>query len=138
MPTLRRSAKRDAAPPVQEILQDVDESARAIEPVATKLESIVTSPEDGHIEALGVVNDATKGKELAKAPAAVVANLDAPVARRSKLPAGVQFPLLSLISFSISSLLYSFLNEWTGSELANVGKSLDNWAEVGVLASWRL
>ncbi|KAH6687147.1 hypothetical protein F5X68DRAFT_206871 [Plectosphaerella plurivora] len=136
MPTLRRSAKRDV---VQEIL-NVDDSARAIEPVATNLESIITNPDDGHIEALGVVNDAqgkreSKGKELAKA---AVAAVDAPVAKRSKLPAGVQFPLLSLISFSISSLLYSFLNEWTGSELANVGKSLDSWVEVGVLASWRI
>lgn len=142
MPTLRRSAKRDV---VQEILK-ADESSRAIEPVATKLESIITSPEDGHIEALGVVNDAqgsnslgkSKGKQVAKAAANAAAAVDAPVARRSKLPAGVQFPLLSIISLSISSLLYSFLNEWTGSELATVGKSLDNWAEVGVLASWRI
>jgi len=123
MPTLRRSAKKDAteaAPPL-----DVDETSRAIEPVATKLESIATSAKDGAIEALGVVND--------KAVAAIGGS-----ANRSKLPAAIQFPLLTLISFSISSLLFSFLNEWTGSELANVAKSLDTWTEVGILASWRM
>lgn len=125
MPTLRRSAKREAAvtPPL-----DVDESTHALEPIATKLESLATNAEDGAVEALGVVND----------KAVAVADKAPTVAKRSKLPAGVQFPLLTLISFSISSLLFSFLNEWTGSELANLGKSLDSWAEVGVLASWRM
>lgn len=126
MPTLRRSAKKDsseAAPPLE-----VDEASSAIEPVAAKLESIATNAKDGAIEALGVVTDR-----------AVAAKDDAlTVAKRSKLPGGVQFPLLTLISFSISSLLYSFLNEWTGSELASVAKSLDTWTEVGVLASWRM
>jgi hypothetical protein len=67
---------------------------------------------------------------------AVVFKGDAPL-RASKLPAPVRFPLLVILSLSISSLLYSFVAEYTAGELASVSRSLNEWWEVGVLVGWK-
>jgi hypothetical protein len=50
----------------------------------------------------------------------------------------IQFPLIVVLSFSISSLAYSLLSEWNKGELGSVSKSLDTWEEVAILASWRM
>lgn len=58
--------------------------------------------------------------------------------RRSALPPVLRFPLAATLSFAVASLGYSFLGEVTKGELATVSRSQDTWAEVGVLAGWRL
>ena len=61
---------------------------------------------------------------------------DAPI-RASKLPAVLRFPLLVLLSLTLSSLLYSFVAEYTEGDLASVSRVLDQWWEVGALVGWR-
>jgi hypothetical protein len=61
---------------------------------------------------------------------------DAPL-RASKLPRPLQFPLVVILSLSLSALLYSFAAEYTASELSAVSRSLNKWWEVGVLVAWR-
>ena len=62
---------------------------------------------------------------------------DAPI-QTSKLPAFLRFPLLVLLSLTISTLLYSFVAEYTEGDLASVSRSLDQWHEVGALVGWRM
>lgn len=143
MPTLRRRA---ASRPVEDVAIDVDEDkTRAVEPVASNLETLATAP-DGKVEALGVVNDAT---EMATTAAATKEDISEQISdrdrdhrhqrgQRSHLPTVLQFPLVTVLSFSISSLCYSFLSEWSRGELAGISKSLDTWGEVAILAGWRM
>lgn len=140
MPTLRRSAKKDAAAIASGASPtdlEVDDSSRALEPVATNLESIHTNPDDGSVDAVGVVNDAKEVGAPRKKSDDANTGAIAPQGR-SKLPTPLQFPLVTILSLSVSSLCYSFLNERSGGELARVGKSLDTWGEVCVLAGWRM
>lgn len=58
--------------------------------------------------------------------------------KASRLPPALRFPLVVVLSFSLSSLGYSFLREWTDGELAKVARPLDGWAEIAVLAGWRM
>jgi hypothetical protein len=59
------------------------------------------------------------------------------LSRTSKLPAFLQFPLLVLLSLTLSSLLYSFIAEYTAGDLASVSRNLDQYWEGGVLVGWR-
>lgn len=127
MPPVRRSAKKD--PAVDGASEDqpsdalsVDDSTRALEPVATNLE-ILETDRRGSVAAVGVVPEVTATSRSDFS---------------SKLPAAAQFPLVIILSFSISSLGYILLNKLSGGELSDVGKTLDTWSEVGVLAGWRM
>jgi hypothetical protein len=55
----------------------------------------------------------------------------------SKLPAPLRFPLLVVLSLSLSSLLYSFSATYTIGELASVSRSLNEWWEIGLLVGWK-
>ncbi|KAF4627428.1 hypothetical protein G7Y89_g10727 [Cudoniella acicularis] len=69
---------------------------------------------------------------------AVVQRGDAPL-HASKLPPFLRFPLLVVLSLSLSSLLYS-LNAVYGTtekDLAGVSRRLESWWEVGALVGWR-
>lgn len=138
MPTLRRRA---ASRPVEDIDIDVDETkTRAVEPVASNLETLATAP-DGQLEALGVVKDATDvttKEEITEQISERDRDHQHPRRQRSHLPTALQFPLVAVLSFSISSLCYSFLSEWSRGELAGISKSLDTWGEVATLAGWRM
>ena len=59
--------------------------------------------------------------------------------RPSKLPPFLRFPLVVVLSLSLSSLLYSLSAAFNGSEqdLARVSRRLDSWWDVGALAGWR-
>ncbi|KAI5465554.1 hypothetical protein BGZ63DRAFT_107838 [Mariannaea sp. PMI_226] len=59
-------------------------------------------------------------------------------ARRSALPVMVQFPLVTVLSFVMASLGYSFLAEVTKGDLATVSRTQESWEEVAVLAGWRV
>ncbi|PSS03807.1 hypothetical protein BD289DRAFT_420249 [Coniella lustricola] len=58
--------------------------------------------------------------------------------RRSKLPSIIQFPLVAILSFSVSSLGYSFINEFSRGELATVMRTWSTQREVGIMTAWRL
>lgn len=58
--------------------------------------------------------------------------------RKSSLPSLLRFPLVAILSFSISSLGYSFINEFTRGELATVMRTLDTTREVNIMTAWRL
>ncbi|TAQ84231.1 hypothetical protein B7494_g7448 [Chlorociboria aeruginascens] len=74
--------------------------------------------------------------KLAEKVTAVIQKGDAPL-RASKLPPFLRFPLLVLLSLTISSLLYSLTAELTAGDLARVSRTLDGWWEVGALVGWR-
>lgn len=58
--------------------------------------------------------------------------------QKSSLPSFLRFPLVAILSFSISSLGYSFINEFTRGELATVMRTLDTSREVNIMTAWRL
>lgn len=62
-----------------------------------------------------------------------------PTRHASRLPAPIQFPLVVVLSFAISSLGYSILDGWSGGGLAGASsRSLDAWSDVALLAGWRM
>lgn len=69
-----------------------------------------------------------------------VAKRDAPASaqRRSRLPSVIQFPLVAILSFSVSSLGYSFINEFSQGELATVMRTWNTSREVGIMTAWRV
>lgn len=69
-----------------------------------------------------------------KPPATIPA---ASPASNSKLPAQVRFPLLVVLSLTISSFLYSLVSPFTSGDLATVSKSRDNWWEIVGLLVWK-
>jgi hypothetical protein len=75
-------------------------------------------------------------KEKLADKAIAVQRGDAPL-RASKLPAFLRFPLLVLLSLTLSSLLYSFVAEYTEGDLASVSRTLQRWEDVGALVGWR-
>lgn len=58
--------------------------------------------------------------------------------RKSPLPSLLRFPLVAVLSFSLSSLGYSFINEFTRGELATVMRTLDTSRELYIMTGWRL
>jgi len=78
----------------------------------------------------------SRKEKVGNALVAVVQQGDAPI-RVSRLPAFVRFPLLVVLSLTLSSLLYSFAAEYTAGDLAGVSRSLNDWWEVGALVGWR-
>lgn len=58
--------------------------------------------------------------------------------RRSTLHWLLKFPLVAILSFSISSLGYSFLNEFTRGELATVMSTVDTSRDMWIMAGWRM
>lgn len=91
---------------------------------------------------LDAVNkDAGEGSSSSAAQAVAVTkpeSANAPAERRSTLPPVLQFPLVAILSFSISSLGYSFINEFTQGELATVMRTLETPRELGIMTAWRL
>lgn len=73
---------------------------------------------------------------IADKATAVIRQGEAPL-RATKLPSPLRFPLLVVLSLSLSSLLYSFAAGYTAGELASVSRSLNEWWEVGALVGWR-
>lgn len=73
------------------------------------------------------------------APVAVTKREDVlPAQRNSGLPAILRFPIVAILSFSISSMGYSFINEFTSGELATIVRTLATRQEVAIMTAWRL
>ncbi|KAJ9155086.1 glycogen debranching enzyme protein [Pleurostoma richardsiae] len=80
----------------------------------------------------------SSANEVAPGTGELVVQGDRPAKPRPHLPKPLQFPLVAILSLSISSLGYSILNEYTEGELANISRTLDSWPEIALLALWRL
>lgn len=55
-----------------------------------------------------------------------------------RLPSGLRFPAAVLITFSLSSLLYSLMAGFTGPELAAVSRNLTTGWHIGLMLVWKL
>ena len=60
-----------------------------------------------------------------------------PKRRASRLPAAAHFPLVVVLSFALTSLGYSAINQSTRGELASFARRLDN-LDVAVTAGWSM
>lgn len=60
-----------------------------------------------------------------------------PTPRKSQLSSTLGFLAVVTVSFSISSLGYSFINEFTRGELATVMRTSDKREEIAVMTAWR-
>ena len=58
--------------------------------------------------------------------------------RSSKLPMLIRFPLLVLLSASLSALMYAQAAQYVDPNLALVSRNLGEWWEVGALVAWRV
>jgi hypothetical protein len=76
--------------------------------------------------------------EAMESNASVALNVAAPSRRASRLPKQVQFPLIVILSFSMSSLGYSMLNEGTKGELVAIAKAPESKYQMALLAAWRM
>ncbi|KAB5570230.1 hypothetical protein GE09DRAFT_1055101 [Coniochaeta sp. 2T2.1] len=115
------------------------ETARSQDPSVLPADSLVVS--NGPAVSLDADHDDTRTLTISKGQRVqnAVSNLvNSPRRRTSKIPASLQFPLIVLLSFSLSSLGYSFLNESTRGELATVTKAPESNFEVTLLAVWRI
>ena len=55
-----------------------------------------------------------------------------------KLPQALRFPILVILSFSLSASLYSFAADATGYELAGVSRRINDSWQVGGLLFWKV
>jgi hypothetical protein len=55
-----------------------------------------------------------------------------------RLPPPLRFPLLVVLSLTLSSLSYTLAGRYTVGELAVVSRKLDQWWEVAALVGWRM
>jgi hypothetical protein len=124
-------------------------SSKASEPpaddIAGTLSSAVAKPRKRKTNSTNVLPPIadlvaeTKETALSKLEPSAAANPDAVSQQpKTKIPASLQFPLATTLSFALASLGFSLLGEFTKGELAAVSRSQDTWAEVGVLATWRV
>ncbi|KAI5859382.1 hypothetical protein GGS23DRAFT_324906 [Durotheca rogersii] len=58
--------------------------------------------------------------------------------RRSKLPTPVQFPLVAILSLSLSALGHSLAWPYTKGALGAYSRVLETWTEVGLVTGWKL
>jgi hypothetical protein len=57
--------------------------------------------------------------------------------RTSQIPAKLQFPLVVILSFGISTLLYSLIAEIGTGELASISIHSESWLDVAGLLAWK-
>jgi hypothetical protein len=57
--------------------------------------------------------------------------------RKSQIPAELQFPLVVILSFSISTLLYSLIAAIGTGELASISIHSESWLDAAGLLAWK-
>lgn len=80
--------------------------------------------------------DSGSGATSSSAVVKVADAVSAP--RKSQLSATLGFFAVVALSFSISSLGYSFINEFTRGELATVMRTSDKREKIAVMTAWRI
>lgn len=76
-------------------------------------------------------------KVIVKRPAAPIRAASMTRAKVSRIPAILRFPLIVLLSLTISSALHSGVKEITAGDLASVSKRVETWPEISALIGWR-
>ncbi|KAK5165897.1 uncharacterized protein LTR77_008821 [Saxophila tyrrhenica] len=56
----------------------------------------------------------------------------------SRLPSAVRFPLLVMLSFSLSTLIHTFTAEWSGLQLATASRKLDDPLQIAGVLGWKV
>ncbi|KAK3713072.1 hypothetical protein LTR37_008757 [Vermiconidia calcicola] len=56
----------------------------------------------------------------------------------SRIPAAIRFPLVLILSFSLSTLLHSLAAEYTGLQLASASRALDQDWQIATLVGWKV
>jgi len=77
---------------------------------------------------------ASKSATPSEPPATLPAASPAP---SSGFPAQLRFPVLVILSMTLSSVLYSVASPFTSGDLATVSRSHDEWWEVAGLLGWK-
>ena len=58
--------------------------------------------------------------------------------RKSKIASGLRFPLVVILSFTFSSLLFSIVAEVSAGDLAAISKHTESWVEITGLLGWKV
>jgi hypothetical protein len=58
--------------------------------------------------------------------------------RKSQIPAALRFPLVVILSFTLSSVLFSIVAEVTAGDLAAISKHTESWVEIMGLLGWKV
>jgi hypothetical protein len=58
--------------------------------------------------------------------------------RESQIPSALRFPLVVILSFTLSSLLFSIVAEVTAGDLAAISKHTESWVEITGLLAWKV
>lgn len=58
--------------------------------------------------------------------------------RQSQLLPGLRFPLVVILSFTLSSVLFSIVAEVTAGDLAAISKHTESWVEISGLLGWKV
>ncbi len=58
--------------------------------------------------------------------------------RKSQLFSGLRFPLVIILSFVLSSVLFSIIAEVTAGDLAGISKHTESWVEITGLLGWKV
>lgn len=71
-------------------------------------------------------------------PASAAYHAVADPVRRSQIPPGLRLPLVVILSFSLSSLLFSIVAQITAGDLAAISKHTESWVEITGLLGWKV
>lgn len=114
-------------------------TARSSDPAVLPADPLVAS--DGAAVSLDAEHDDAKSLNTTKVGRmhnAVSSLVNRPSRRVSRLPGSIQFPLIVILSFSLSFVGYSFLNESTRGELATITRAPESSFELAILSLWRM
>lgn len=71
-------------------------------------------------------------------PVAATSNAIAEPVRKSQISSALRFPLVVILSFTLSSLLFSIVAEVTAGDLAAISKHTESWVEITGLLGWKV
>ncbi|KAI1500694.1 hypothetical protein F5X99DRAFT_228968 [Biscogniauxia marginata] len=89
-------------------------------------------------------DDAEDASSTASPTAVTITKMEGPTTKhtgrnaRSRLPTPIQFPLVAILSLSLSALGYSLAWPYTKGVLAEHLRVLDTWQEISVVTGWRI
>jgi hypothetical protein len=77
-------------------------------------------------------------RSLPSSPITATYNAIADPVRKSQIPSALRFPLVVILSFGLSSLLFSIVAEVTAGDLAAISKHTESWLEITGLLGWKI
>lgn len=58
--------------------------------------------------------------------------------RPARLPVQLQFPLIVVLNFALSSLAHAFFFEWTNGELDTIATRPESTSQITLLTGWKM